>query len=198
MRAADGKLVERLRAAGEEAVEELVGRYAGLLHRAALRITGTAVDAGAVTWDVMQTAWPKIAGFRGEAALSSWMYRIAANAAYGKGRARNAPTVPLDLEDALRRPAPPESSVATPTERPAGCENPAGSRGALRRERGGGRRPSPADYRAVLVLGDMEGLPKAEIADVLGLNTVAVTSRAHRARRALRERLAGCFEGRSA
>lgn len=194
-RAADEKLLERLRAADEDAVEELVGRYGGLVYRVALRITGTAADAEEVTWDVMQTVWQKIAGFRGDAALSSWIYRIAANAAYEKVRGRKAPTVPL--EDAFYRPDPPESSVATSTDWSAFCEDPA-VRVELRAVLEEAILELPADYRTVLVLRDVEGLSNAEVADVLGLSTAAVKSRTHRARLALRGRLVWFFDGRSA
>jgi hypothetical protein len=50
-RAADRELVERLRAGEDDAVEELVGWAAGLVHRAALRMTGAVADAEEVTWD---------------------------------------------------------------------------------------------------------------------------------------------------
>jgi RNA polymerase sigma-70 factor (ECF subfamily) len=194
-RAADGELIERLRAADEHAVEELVGRYGGLVYRVAVRITGTAADAEEVTWDVIQTVWQKIAGFRGDAALSSWIYRIAANAAYGKVRARDAPTVAL--EDALRRPDPPESSVTTSSDWSTFCKDPA-VRAGLRAVLEEAILKLPADYRTVLVLRDVEGLPNAEVADILGLSTAAVKSRTHRARLALRGRLDGFFDGRSA
>jgi RNA polymerase sigma-70 factor (ECF subfamily) len=190
-RAADDHLIGRLRAGEEHAVEELVNRYAGLIYRVALRITGTAADAEEVTWDVMQTVWEKIAGFRGDAALSSWIYRIAANAAYEKVRARKAPTVAL--EDAFHRHDAPASGVANSSDRSASC----GDRSARVELRGvleDGIAELPVDYRTVLVLRDVEGLSNTEVADVLGVTLAAVKSRVHRARLALRGKLAPYFE----
>jgi len=189
-RAADDDLVERLRAGEEHAVEEFVSRYAGLVYRVALRITGTAVDAEEVTWDVIQTVWEKIAGFRGDAALSSWIYRIAANAAYGRIRGRKAPTVAL--EDALHRHDAPASGVANSRDWSASCDDPS-AQAELRAVLEDGIAELPVDYRTVLVLRDVEGLSNAEVADILGVSLAAVKSRVHRARLALRERLARHF-----
>ena len=51
----------------------------------------------------------------------------------------------------------------------------------------------PPDDRAALILHDIEGLSNAEVADILGFSLPAVKSRIHRARLALRERLAHYF-----
>ncbi|MBI2455699.1 MAG: sigma-70 family RNA polymerase sigma factor [candidate division NC10 bacterium] len=192
-RAADAGLVERLRTGDEHAVEELVNRYAGLVYRVALRITRTAADAEEVTWDVMQTVWRKIAAFRGEAALSSWIYRIAANAAYEKIRARKAPTVPL--EEVFHRHDPTASGVADSSDWSTSCDDPL-VQAELRAVLEDGIAALPVDYRTALVLRDVEGLSNAEVADVLGVRLAAVKSRVHRARLALRGRLAGYFATR--
>jgi RNA polymerase sigma factor (sigma-70 family) len=56
----------------------------------------------------------------------------------------------------------------------------------------------PPDYKAAVVLRDIEGLSNQEVAEVLGATVLAVKSRLHRARLALRERLAAHFEARGA
>ena len=53
----------------------------------------------------------------------------------------------------------------------------------------------PGPFRDVYVLADVEGLPNAEIADMLGLSVPAVKSRLHRARLRMRDALAPHFEG---
>jgi RNA polymerase sigma-70 factor (ECF subfamily) len=52
----------------------------------------------------------------------------------------------------------------------------------------------PPDYKAAVVLRDIEGLSNQEVAEVLGATVLAVKSRLHRARLALRERLATYVE----
>lgn len=190
MRAADADLVERLRAGDEHAVEELVGRYARLVYRVALRITGTAADADEITWDVMHAVWRRIATYRGEAALSSWIYRIAANAAYERVRARKVPTVAL--EEVFHRYDPTASGVADSSDWSASCDDPL-VQAELRAVLEDGIAELPVDYRTSLVLRDVEGLSNAEVADVLDVSLAAVKSRVHRARLALRGRLARHF-----
>ena len=53
----------------------------------------------------------------------------------------------------------------------------------------------PEPFRDVYVLADVEGLPNAEIADILGLSVPAVKSRLHRARLRMRDALSPHFEG---
>ena len=189
----DEELLKRLRAGGERGVEELVSRYAGMVYRLALRLTGSPEDAEEVTWEVMQIVWRKISGFRGDSKLSSWIYRIAANAAYGKLRARSVLTLPLeeDFYDFH------ESQRAAPRDWSAHCEDPAVQaelRAVMERAIG----ELPMEYRTAVVLHDIEGLPNAEVADILDLSVPALKSRVHRARLALRSRLAGYFATRPA
>jgi len=67
----DEELLERLRAADEAGVEEVVSRYAGPAYRVALRLTGKPEDAEEVTWEVMETVARKISSFRGDSSLST-------------------------------------------------------------------------------------------------------------------------------
>ncbi|MBI4591656.1 MAG: sigma-70 family RNA polymerase sigma factor [Candidatus Rokubacteria bacterium] len=184
----DQELLARLRAGDGGAVEDVVSRYAGLVYRLALRITGTPADAEEVTWEVMQTVWRKISSFRGDSALTSWIYRIATNAAYGKLRARRAPAHPL--EDALYNLD--EAGDQAHRDWSACCEDPAGQ-AELRAVLEAAIAELPPDYRTAVVLHDIEGLANAEVAEILGASLPAVKSRVHRARLALRRRLASYF-----
>lgn len=187
----DEELLGQLRGGDERGVEALVSRYAGLVYRVALRITGNHGDAEEVTWGVMETVARKAGSFRGDSALSSWIYRIATNAAYGKLRARPTPAT-LPLDDGLSDLAGAEPWVGSPRDWSAYCEDPAVQvelRAVLERAVG----ELPPDYRTVIVLRDIEGLANQEVAELLDLGLPAVKSRVHRARLALRQRLDSYF-----
>src|SRR5258705_7667386 len=84
----DEGLVERLRQQEPGAAEALVAAYGDRVYRLAIRITGNSSDAEEVVQDALWAATRKIDTFRGTAAFGSWVYRIAANAAYQKRRGR--------------------------------------------------------------------------------------------------------------
>lgn len=193
----DAALVEQLRARDEHGAEELVTRYAGLVYRVAFRLTGSPQEAEEVTWEVVETVWEKISTFRGDSALSSWIYRIAVNAAYAKLRGRSR-TLPFDdarsHSDHVDEPS---HQGGTSHDWSALFEDPA-VQAELREVLERGLAELSAEYRTVLVLRDIEGLSNAEVAEVLGLGLAAVKSRVHRARLMLRARLAQHFEKGSA
>src|SRR6516164_11508126 len=86
----DAALVEALRREDPEAPEQLVETYGDRVYRLALRITGSNEDAEEAAQDALWTAARKISTFKGESAFGSWLYRIAANAAYQKLRSRQS------------------------------------------------------------------------------------------------------------
>lgn len=123
-----------------------------------------------------------LAGFRGEAALSTWIYRIATNVAFDRAR---SPGFQLQA-----RAAEPEALAALSTA-------PAIEQDIARREMSECVRDYvdqlPADYRTVVVLSELEELPDREIAEVLGISLEAAKIRLHRARARLRQMLEqGC------
>ncbi len=194
-RAEDQRLVEGLRHADPGAVEALVDRYGAWIHRVAARLLGDPRDAEEVTQDVLMTVTRKIGTFKGEAAFSSWLYRIATNAAYERlrsrrGRAEVALEPLLPVFDDEGRHVEPVADWSPQLEDPAVVGE---ARSAL--ERGIGRLAE--EYRVVLVLRDVEGLTNEEVADALGLTVAAVKSRLHRARLFLRRELGQLFSGTS-
>ena len=137
--------------------------------------------------DVAQTVMLKVSAglpaFRGGASLSTWIYRIATNAALDALRERRRPEVPLEVETAEEvlpeALAPSVESIAIRQEMNE-CV-----RGFIDR--------LPEPYATVLVLADIEGFRNAEIAKILGISVDAVKIRLHRARAALRAALeTGC------
>ena len=97
----DAGLVEALRREDPEAPELLVETFGDRVYRLALRITGSNEDAEEAAQDALWTAARKIHTFKGESAFGSWLYRIAANAAYQKLRARKAKAHEVALDDVL-------------------------------------------------------------------------------------------------
>ena len=185
----DAALVEALRRDDPEAPELLVETYGDRVYRLALRITGSNEDAEEAAQDALWTAARKISTFKGESAFGSWLYRIAANAAYQKLRARRSKAHEIAMEDVL--PAFDDAGrhfepMADWSER----VDEQALQGELRRVLGAAIDGLPPDYRTALVLHDVEGLSNPDIAEALGISLPAVKSRVHRSRLFVRKKLA--------
>jgi len=188
---ADRQLVAALQRGDDGAVEALVDRYAGWVQAVARRLLNDPRDAEEVTQDVLLTAVRKIQTFKGEAAFSSWLYRIAANAAYHRLKVRHRrqevslePFLPVFDDEG--RYAQPVVDWSDQLDDPALAGE---VRAAIERSLS----RLPEEYRVVIMLHDMEGLPNEEVAAVLGLTVAVVKSRVHRARLFLRQELAHLF-----
>lgn len=184
----DAALVEQLRREDAGAAEALVGAYGDRVYRLALRITGNVSDAEEVVQDALWTVVRKIDTFRGDSAFGSWLYRIAANAAYQKVRGRRRRTeVPLD--DVLPSFHDDGQHAASIVDWSPTVDDP--SRQAdLRFVLTAAIDALPEDYRAAVVLRDVEEFSIAEVAEMLGLSVANAKTRVHRARLFLRQRLA--------
>ena len=185
----DAALVEALRREDPEAPELLVETYGDRVYRLALRITGSNEDAEEVAQDALWTAARKVSTFKGEAAFGSWLYRIAANAAYQKLRVRKAKSREIAMDDVLPtldddgRHFEPMADWSDRVDEQA-------LQGELRRVLSDAIDGLPADYRTALVLHDVEGLSNPDIAETLGISLPAVKSRVHRSRLFVRKQLA--------
>jgi RNA polymerase sigma-70 factor, ECF subfamily len=128
--------------------------------------------------DISQEVFSKIsrslAGVRSEASLSTWVYRIATNAAMD--RVRSAGFRASASAESLSEAGDVQIAESVPSaeQQLIRAEMSECVRGLVRQ--------LPADYRTVLVLSDMEGLKGAEIAEVLGASLQTVKMRLHRAR----------------
>jgi len=120
-----------------------------------------------VVQETFLRAWRSLEGFRGEAAVGTWLYRIALN------RCRDA--------YARRRPTEPEVEGAAPER---------GGDGIARRALAAALAALPEGYREVLVLHDVMELEHPEIAAVLGVEVGTSKSQLHKARARMRELLA--------
>ncbi|HJU43602.1 MAG TPA: sigma-70 family RNA polymerase sigma factor [Vicinamibacterales bacterium] len=184
-------LIAQLRAGDETAFEQVVRQYGGRLLAVARRIVGTEEDARDVVQDAFLNAFRSLDRFEGNAKLSTWLHRIAVNAALMKLRTRKRkPEQPIDgllpgfLDDGHfeERFQSWEEPIDHAMEREENRE--------LVRQK---IDELPESYRTVLVLRDIEGLDTEETANMLGLSVNATKIRLHRARQALRTMLAPHF-----
>ena len=185
----DADLVEALRRQEPGAAEALVAAYGDRVYRLAIRITGNSSDAEEMVQDALWAASRKIDTFRGTAAFGSWVYRITANAAYQKRRARRHDRNETSWEDL----APTFDETGRPVQ--GGSDwSPRLHDPALQSELHAVLRSAidelPGEHRATFLLHDVEGLSNPEIAETLQIKTATVKSRVHRARLFLRGRLA--------
>lgn len=182
----DEALARRAASGDESAFEALVGRFQGRVYRLARRLTGADGDAQDVLQETFLQAYRNLPGFRGEAKFSTWIYRIATNAALMQNRTRaRRPVEPLDtymphFDDAgrfAREPA--DLSLAARADELL-------DRRRLVAQALEGIDRLPESCRAAFVLRDLEEMPTAEVAAVLGIEPAAVRQRVHRARLLLR------------
>jgi len=136
-----------------------------------LRMTSDATLAQELTQDVFVRAWQKLGSFRGESALSSWLYPMTVNVALSERRSRRRRTSRVFATDDLQ----PFEKPEKPAPREAGFD--------LEKAMAG----LPPGARAVFVLHDVEGYKHGEIAQMLGMATGTSKAQLHRARRLLRE-----------
>lgn len=155
-----------------EAFAELFDRHADRLWSLALRTVQHRQDAEEVLQEAMISAFRRAGGFRGDAAVGSWLYRIVLNACFDRLRKRrrvNAATV--FGEDVLDRIA---SSTPGPEETAVSRAVAADVEAALGQ--------LSADQRAALVLVDLEGHSMEQAAEILGCAPGTVKSRCSRGR----------------
>jgi RNA polymerase sigma-70 factor (ECF subfamily) len=174
-RADEAALVDAVRRGAAGSREAIYHRYKRRVFALALRIVG-AIDAEEVAQEAFIRVFRGLPKFRGDAALGTWIYRLAVNAALShRSRRANAPAAPPGEEHG------PERVVAvTPEARDL----------ALRKQLERALAALPVGYRTVIVLHDVEGLEHEEVAAILGCHVGTSKSQLHKARAKLREALA--------
>jgi RNA polymerase sigma-70 factor, ECF subfamily len=186
----DATLLEALRAEDPAATEMLVETYGDRVYRLTYRITGSNEDAEEATQDALWTAARKIGSFKGESQFGSWLYRIAANAAYQKLRSRRAKGREIALDEVLPT-LDADGLHFEPMDDWAPRVDDNAVNGELRNVLEKAIDELPPDYRTALVMHDVEGMPNPDIAETLGISLPAVKSRVHRSRLFVRKKLAG-------
>jgi RNA polymerase sigma-70 factor (ECF subfamily) len=183
---ADRQLLTQAQAGDMDAFEALVEAHRDRVFGLALRMTRSEADAAEITQDTFLSAYQHLKDFRGEAAFSSWVHRIAANHALMRLRHRR---VVQAAEDELK--APEFTEGGSLAEYPQSDWSRDAEGKALDAELGRAIQQAtdelPEGYREVFLLKDVDGLSYEQIAEATGDSIPAIKSRLHRARLALRE-----------
>ncbi|OFW11477.1 MAG: hypothetical protein A3H96_00815 [Acidobacteria bacterium RIFCSPLOWO2_02_FULL_67_36] len=185
---AERELIGRMQAGDEAAVADMAETYGPRVHQLAFRYLKNWEDAEEVTQDVLLKVHRKIDAFRGDAALSSWIYRITFNTAMS--RLRNGRfSRPFEVAPHERRIS--DAPPAPPLE-PADWSSLADDqilRGEMRQRLIRALTHLPEVYRTPVILRDIHGLSTEEASAVLHVKAQTLKSRLHRGRLILRQHL---------
>jgi RNA polymerase sigma-70 factor (ECF subfamily) len=177
-----------------DGIVQLVERYGERAYRLALRIAGSREDVEEAVEHALLKA-SRIGSFKDESALASWIDRTVAHAAHQRRKRLQhigeasldaaAPSLAADghfgpLDDWSRRLDEPTLQVGLRTSLAEAID-------AL-----------PADYRTALLLHDVEGMPRPDIAEILDVDVPVMKAYVHRARLFVRKRLSDYFEAEGA
>lgn len=175
----DDELVQRAKAGDLAAFDILVARHYRHVFALAFHLLGNADDAADATQDAFLKAFERLSQFRGDAAFSTWLYRITINACHDLQRQRRpTPFSQLNEEDnesvaALEDLRPDPEEMWQRQEQQEAVQKILAS--------------LPEEFRQVIVLCDLQGLTYSEAAAVLGMPEGTVKSRLHRARHAFKD-----------
>lgn len=173
MQATDQELVRLFTQGDPAAFEELVRRHEQRIYNLSLRMLGRPEDARDATQETFMAALRKLPTFRGDSALSTWLHRVAVNSCYDILRRRKRRAE----ESMPEEPGPAPGDVAESSSEAVDVQR------ALSEV--------PEEFRAVLILHDVQDLPYEEIADIIGVPVGTVKSRLHRGRVGLARLLEG-------
>ena len=174
----DGELVAAAQRGEPGAIEQLLATTKPDLQRFARRLCAGPEDAEDAVQNALWILRRRVGALRAVSALAGWMFRVVARECRRMMRRAVRWGALDDVADIEARPVPLE----------------------LRRDLAAAIDALPPDYRAVLIMRDIEERTAPETADALGITTEAVKSRLHRARDRVRERLlaGGYFDSRGA
>jgi RNA polymerase sigma-70 factor (ECF subfamily) len=199
----DAELLRKAQRGDRGAFGQIVVLYQDRLYNALLRVIGDPEEARELTQETFTRALVKIDSFRGEAGPYTWLFRIGVNLAISQLR-----KIQRHRTFSLDRPAGSGGANGAEDDDQASSliDRVAQDRGASPADNAETREQHQqvlaalgrldAEYRAVLVMRDIEGFDYQQMADVLGLPLGTLKSRLFRARLALRDELRPYLEGR--
>jgi len=198
-RLAQEELLARLKRGDEQALVDLADEFGTKIYQLAFRYLRNKEDAEEVTQDVLFKVYRKVDAFRGDAALSSWIYRITFNAAMSRLRTakyqrsqdddRNMAVADSDLHG--------DASRAKDVADWSDLADEQVLRSQLRTRVMRAILALPAIYRAPVMLRDIQGMSTEEASAVLHVKDQTLKSRLHRGRLILRKQLADFAGGLS-
>lgn len=191
----DSELIDEIRGGNADALEDLMSRYESRVYSLAYRMLGNKEDAEDVLQDTFLNVVRSIGGFKSRSSFSTWLYRVAANAALTKLRqkSRREKSEGEFLDEVYSVKEAAHSSIALVDWSDGPAQRLLNEEARLVMDKAVAELPDK--YRVVFVLRDVEGMSAAEVAQVLDLSIPAVKSRLHRARLYLRNRLSDYFTG---
>jgi RNA polymerase sigma-70 factor (ECF subfamily) len=179
----DGEMeLARLAASGDHsAFERLYHAHSSRVYALCLRMSGSRAKAGELTQDVFVHVWERLSSWRGESALSSWIYRLTVNLVLSnvrgeQRRQKHEVTDETNSDDGEAMPVEPKAAGREPR-----------VLDAIDLERAIAGLPKGA--RTVFVLHDVEGYQHDEIAKMTGTAEGTCRAQLHRARKLLIEAL---------
>jgi RNA polymerase sigma-70 factor, ECF subfamily len=182
--------VQSLKAHDAHAFEQLITRFKTPIFNLLYRMTGVREEAEDLAQEVFITVYRKIDLFRGESPLATWIYRIAYNLCMNRrkylGRRRDRDRQVFD--EAAERGIVESGTMSTSAQVSRPDELAEGHQ--MERLIQEAITALDEEQRVILVLRDVQGMSYESISDITGLPAGTVKSRLHRARMALKERLA--------
>src|SRR5437867_1928580 len=191
-------LLARLKSGDEGALADLADAYSAKIYQLAFRYLRNKEDAEEITQDVLFKVYRNVGSFRGDAALSSWIYRITFNQAMS--RLRTARYRQARADDRLARSSEGDDLARPPRRDVADWSEMADERifrSELRRRVHHAILALPAIYRAPVMLRDIQGMSTEEASAMLHVKDQTLKSRLHRGRLILRKQLADFAGGLS-
>jgi RNA polymerase sigma-70 factor (ECF subfamily) len=182
----DAELIERHLHGDPAAFSSLVRRHERRVYNLCYRMLGKEEDARDAAQDAFLTALRKLSSFRGEARFTTWLHRVTVNACYDVLRRKRREPM---LEPARDEDEPEPPGPASPDHADSAVAAVDVQRALVR---------VPQEFRAVLILHDVQDLAYDDIAEALGIPVGTVKSRLHRGRVALAEQLGEPERGRGA
>ncbi len=181
----DEEIVARVLSGQEHLFETLVRRYQTRILSHVARMVGSREDALDLSQEIFLKVFGALDRFNPEFRFSTWLFRIAGNAAIDHLRKRKPRTIPLETTDS-------DGHVSSPEYKSSDLD----PFGRLRNtERGDAIARAiadlPAEFRELIALRHFTGLSYEEIAEVKNMPLGTVKNKLFRARAVLKERLAG-------
>jgi RNA polymerase sigma-70 factor (ECF subfamily) len=181
----DAECVRRLQQGETEAFAVLVERHQKTIFNLLYRMLGDYDDAAEVSQEAFLSAYRSIKSFRGDASFSTWLYRIAVNHANTRRKSVALWQQRTARLESLEPASDGDSDPADALERKEMRERVQAALNGLE-----------AEDATIILLRDLQDVPYEAVADILDVPIGTVKSRLHRARRALKARLAPYFKAK--
>jgi RNA polymerase sigma-70 factor (ECF subfamily) len=177
----DVELVKRAQRGESEAFSDLFHAHKARIYSICLRMTNNTAQAEDLTQDAFLQVFRKLSTFKGNSALSTWLYRIAVNTVLMHFRKKALKQVSLDE---------PSSHDATMVKREYGSRDGRLAGAVDRITLARAIKDLPTGYRTIFLLHEVEGYEHQEIAKILDCSVGNSKSQLHKAKLRIREFLA--------